>query len=43
MSKFIIHNTPKPTTTTGRGIPAGEMKRLLKQSYTDGGLENVGD
>jgi hypothetical protein len=41
MSKFIIHNTPKPIT--GTGIPAGDMKRLLKQSYTDGGLEDVCD
>jgi hypothetical protein len=41
MSKFIIYNTPKPIK--GGGIPAGDMQRLLKQSYTDGGLEDIDD
>jgi hypothetical protein len=41
MSKFIIYNTPKPIK--GKGIPAGDMRKLLKQSYTDGGLEDIDD
>jgi hypothetical protein len=41
MSKFIIYNTPKPIK--GGGIPAGDMRKLLKQSYTDGGLEDIDD
>jgi hypothetical protein len=40
MSKFIIYNTPKPIT--GGGIAAGDMRKLLKQSYGDT-LEDIDD
>jgi hypothetical protein len=38
MSKSIIYNTPKPIK--GKGIPAGDMRKLLKQSYGDA-LEDI--